>query len=281
MTIRCGEKLLDLSKPVVMGILNLTPDSFFEGSRLQNLDETLRQAEKMLSENAAILDFGAVSTRPGAAEVSGEDEKKRLIPAIEAVFREFPEAVISVDTFRSGVAELALKSGAKIINDISGGQFDPKMFRTAARLGTPYILSHIKGTPQTMHLEPKYDDVVQEILDYFIREVGKLRELGVADIILDPGFGFGKTIAHNFEILRKMQVFKILDLPILAGVSRKSMVWKTLKTTPENALVGTAALHVFALQQGAKILRAHDVRAANEVIKMCLEIGIYSDPVKF
>lgn len=255
-----------------MGILNLTPDSFFAGSRVQEENLLLKTAEKMLAEGAAILDIGGVSTQPGAAEVSESEEKQRVLPAINQVKKEFPEAILSIDTFRAEVARDAVAAGASIVNDISAGRFDRKMYPTLAKLQVPYILTHSKGTPQTMTQAAVYQNVVQEILDFFIAEVGKLRELGVADILLDPGFGFAKNIAHNFEILKNMHVFRLLDLPVLAGISRKSMIWKTLKTSPDEALVGTAALHMVALQQGARVLRAHDVRAAREVIELFKQI---------
>lgn len=252
-----------------MGILNATPDSFFAGSRVQTHDDLLRQAEKMLAEGAAMLDLGGASSRPGAAEVPEQEELARVVPAIESLRKNFPEAVISIDSWRASVAESAVQAGANIVNDISAGRFDPEMYQTVARLGTPYILMHMAGTPRTMQQQPEYEDVVREVLDFFIGEVGKLRALGVKDILLDPGFGFGKTVAHNYQLLKNLHVFgRVLDLPVLAGISRKSMICKPLKIKPEHALNGTTALHIVALQQGAKILRAHDVREAIEVVKL-------------
>lgn len=270
MLLNCRGQLLDISRPVVMGILNMTPDSFYDGGRLDSKTAVLHQAEKMLSEGAAILDIGGMSTRPGAKEVPEEEELKRVLPAIAAIRGRFPEAILSIDTWRARVAREAIATGASIINDISAGKFDTDMYPLAGVLpGTPYILMHIQGTPQTMQQNPVYGDVVQEVLDFFIREVGQLRALGVNDIILDPGFGFGKSVAHNFQLLRHLHVFRqVLGLPVLAGISRKSMICKVLQVRPEHALNGTTALHIVALQQGAGILRVHDVREAREVIRL-------------
>lgn len=251
-----------------MGILNITPDSFFAGSRVENENSILAKAEKMLVEGATILDIGAMSSRPGAEEISEKEELKKLIPAVELILKKFPDTTISVDTYRSNVAKEAVNAGATMINDISGGSLDEKLFKTVAKLGVPYVLMHMKGTPKTMQKNPTYEDVCIEVLDFFIKKSVELKDLGVEQIILDPGFGFGKTIDHNYEILRKLHVFKILDYPILAGISRKSMIYKFLKTTPENALNGTSVLNFRALDQGAKILRVHDVKEAMEVIEL-------------
>jgi len=252
-----------------MGILNVTPDSFFDGGRHSGKDAALKQAEKMLSEGAVILDIGGASSRPGAAEVSEQEELERVIPVIEVIKSHFSEAVISVDTWRASVAKAAVETGASVVNDISGGQFDERMFETVAALGTPYIVMHMQGTPATMQQNPHYDDVVTEVLDFFIRKIEKLRALGVKDIVLDPGFGFGKTVEHNYQLLKNFHVFgNVTGKPVLAGISRKSMICKVLKVNPEHALNGTTALHMVALQQGAKILRVHDVREAVEVIKL-------------
>ncbi|MEK7257217.1 MAG: dihydropteroate synthase [Bacteroidota bacterium] len=267
-TINCRGRLLDLTKPVVMGILNVTPDSFFAGSRLESPGDVLRQAEKMLSEGAAILDVGGMSSRPGAAILSEDEELARALPAVEAIVKNFPEALISIDTIRSQVAKTCVEGGAGIVNDISAGRFDDKMYETVAALGTPYILMHMQGKPETMQVEPEYAEVVRDVLDFFIRELGKLRSLGVKDVIIDPGFGFGKTVEHNYRLLTHLHVFQMLEAPVLAGISRKSMICKVLKVNPERALNGTTALHVIALQQGSKILRAHDVREAVEVIQL-------------
>lgn len=268
LTINCRGKLLDLRSPVVMGILNITPDSFFDGGKYTDETALLQQAEQMLKDGAAILDVGGMSSRPGAEIISVEEELNRVVPAIASLHRHFPEAIISIDTIRGEVAAQGVEAGASIVNDISAGAFDDTMYDTVAYLRVPYILMHMKGSPKTMQDAPDYEDVVQTVLDFFIREVGKLRELGVVDIILDPGFGFGKTVEHNYQLLKQMQIFKMLDLPLLAGLSRKSMINKVLKISSKNALNGTTALNILALQQGAKMLRVHDVRPAMEVIQL-------------
>lgn len=267
--LNCRGHLLDLSKPGVMGILNLTPDSFFDGGRLNSEADILRQAEKMLADGAVILDFGAASSRPGAEPVPEALEMQRLLPAINAVRQRFPEAILSVDTWRANVAQAALDAGASMVNDISAGRFDPEMYQTIARAACPYVLMHMQGSPQTMQIAPKYEDVVQEVLDFFIAEIGKLRALGIVDIVLDPGFGFGKTVAQNYSLLGSLDLFStVTGLPVLAGVSRKSMICKVLNVNPKDALNGTTALHMVALQNGARLLRVHDVREAVEVIKL-------------
>jgi dihydropteroate synthase len=251
-----------------MGILNVTPDSFFDGGRYTEKEALLRRAGQMLEEGAAVLDIGGMSSRPGAELISVEEELRRVLPAIETIHQEFPEAIISIDTIRAKVAEEAVAAGATIVNDISAGAFDEALYETVARMQVPYILMHMKGSPKTMQDNPDYEDVLQTVLDFFIAEVGKLRELDIRDIILDPGFGFGKTVGHNYQLLKNMHIFKILDLPLLAGLSRKSMVNKVLKIKPEDALNGTTALNMIALQQGAKLLRVHDVRPAVEAIRL-------------
>ncbi|NUQ24181.1 MAG: dihydropteroate synthase [Saprospiraceae bacterium] len=268
LTLNMGGKLLSLHRPVVMGILNTTPDSFYAGSRVPGEKDLMESAASMLEEGAAILDVGGVSTRPGAAVVSEEEERRRVLPVIAAIKRHFPEALISVDTFRASVAAAAMAEGAVMVNDISAGRLDEAMYRTVADLEVPYVLMHMQGTPQDMQHNPVYGDVVLEVLDYLIAEVGKLRELGVKDIVIDPGFGFGKTITHNFQLLRSLHVLGILELPVLAGISRKSTIYKTLGVTAQEALNGTTALHMVALQQGARILRVHDVKPAQEVIRL-------------
>ncbi len=265
-TINCKGRLLSLERPVVMGIINVTPDSFYGGSRHTDLEAVLHMAGQMLKAGAAIIDIGGMSSRPGAELISAEEELRRIIPAVEHIAGTYPEAIISIDTIQPEVARKVVEAGAVMINDISAGRMAPGMYETVAELGVPYVLMHMKGTPQTMQQEARYDDVVQEVLDFFITEAEKLRSLGVKDIILDPGFGFGKTISHNFELLKNMHVFHILPYPILAGISRKSMIYRTLGATPEHALNGTTALHMVALQQGASILRAHDVKEAVETI---------------
>ncbi len=271
-TINCRGTLLDLSSPVVMGILNVTPDSFFAASRSQDVLKLLSEAEKQLHEGAKILDIGGMSTRPGAEIINEITEMNRIVPAIRAVTRAFPEAIVSVDTFRANIARACVEEGAHIVNDVSGGRLDDNMFATVADLNVPYILMHMKGTPQTMQSMTQYKDITLEILDFFIEKVGLLRGIGLKDIILDVGFGFAKNQEQNFELLRKLHVFQILECPILVGISRKGMIWKTLGVTPAESLNGTTAAHIFALQGGAKILRVHDVKAASETIRIFEEV---------
>lgn len=267
-TLNCKGRLLDISTPIVMGILNVTPDSFYDGGRYNDLNTILKQAEKMLEEGARIIDVGGMSSRPGALEVSVDEEFKRVVPVIKAIRERFPEAFISIDTVWAKVAQEAVGAGADIVNDISAGGMDKGLIPMVGTLDVPYILMHIQGTPQTMQDEPHYEDVVPDILDFFIQKIAELRQNGIHDIVLDPGFGFGKTIEHNYTLLKKMAVFQITDLPLLAGISRKSMIYKLLNTTPDKALNGTTALNMIALQNGANILRVHDVREAVEVIDL-------------
>ncbi|MBC7774331.1 MAG: dihydropteroate synthase [Phycisphaerae bacterium] len=268
-SINCKGQLLDLSRPVVMGILNVTPDSFFDGGQYLKETTLLQQAEKMLREGASILDIGGASSRPGAIEVSESEEMRRTLPGIEAILKNFPNTIVSVDTWRANVASAAVQAGASIVNDISAGNLDPKMLETVATLGIPYVLMHMQGTPDNMQKSPDYEDVVTEVLDFFVQKIETLHGLGVKDILLDPGFGFGKTVEHNFSLLKNLHVFQnVLGLPILAGLSRKSMICKPLGIKPAEALNGTTALHMVALQQGSSILRVHDVREAVEVIRM-------------
>ncbi len=277
----CNGKILDLSTPVVMGILNVTPDSFYDGGKYTTEKKIIEHTKKMLDEGAGIIDVGGYSSRPGAAHINEAEELKRVIPAIEIIAENFPGAIISVDTFRSNIAKKAVDSGACIINDISGGTMDDKMFQTVARLNVPYILMHIKGTPQTMQNNPVYKDVVKEIILYFAEKINELRILGAKDIILDPGFGFGKTLAHNYEILSKLSYFKIFEMPLLAGLSRKSMINEIIKKTSKfppfggtkggSALNGTTAANTIALLNGAKILRVHDVKEAVEAVNLYLK----------
>jgi len=267
-TLNCKGTLLNLANPIVMGILNLTPDSFYDGGKFKGGISILHQAEKMLKEGAKILDIGGMSSRPGAKIIDANEELKRTIKPITLIAKTFPEAIISIDTVRSVVAKEAVGAGASIVNDISAGKIDADFYQTVADLSVPYVLMHMKGTPETMQSQTEYEDISLEVLDFFIKEVGKLRELGIKDIILDPGFGFGKTIDHNYQLLNKIHAFRMLDLPILAGVSRKSMIYKYLETTPDYALNGTSVLNMVALQQGAKILRVHDVKEAVETVKL-------------
>lgn len=267
-TLNVGGKIIDLTEPKVMGILNITPDSFFSGSRLQTEKEILLQAEKMLHEGADFLDLGAYSSRVGAIDISPEEEEKRLIPAIKSIAKTFPNALLSIDTFRSTIAEKAIESGAHIINDISGGNLDLQMFKMAGKLKVPYILMHMKGTPQTMADLNQYENMIQEISFYFSEKIEMLKSAGVKDIILDPGFGFAKNIQQNFELLKQLENFRFLGFPILAGLSRKSMIWKSLHISPEQALNGTSVLNTIALANGASILRVHDVKEAKECIQL-------------
>jgi dihydropteroate synthase len=267
-SLKVKNKLLSLESPIVMGILNITPDSFYAESRVPTFDKIKKQAEKMLQDGATILDIGGVSTRPGAEYVSDVVEMNRVLPAIHQLIREFPEAIISIDTFRSSVAAEAIAAGAALVNDISASRMDTNLYPTVANLDVPYILMHMKGTPQTMQQNTEYQDVILEVLDFFIAEIGKLKALGVKDIVLDPGFGFGKSIDQNYQLLKNMHVFQQLNLPILAGISRKSMIFKYLNIDASEALSATSALNMVALQQGAKILRVHDVKEAIEVTKL-------------
>ena len=263
----CG-KLIDLSVPAVMGIVNVTPDSFFEGSRFTTEHGILTQTEKMLSAGAAFIDVGGYSSRPGAEDISAEEELSRVVHAVQAIIHQFPAAIISVDTFRAEVAKQAVQEGASIINDISAGELDSNMFDTVAKLHVPYMIMHMRGTPQTMKSLAQYDNLLRELMDYFIEKINRLTTLGVKDIIIDPGFGFAKTIDQNFELLANLDYLKILDKPILAGLSRKSMIWKTLGISAEDSLNGTTALNMAALLKGASILRVHDVKQAIEAITL-------------
>lgn len=267
-TLNLRGNLVSLDSPLVMGILNVTPDSFYAGSRHQQPTSLLHKAEEMITEGASILDVGGYSSRPGAEHISEDEEIKRVTEAIEAINQAFPNAYISVDTFRAKVAESAVKAGACIINDISGGSLDAHMFDTVARLKVPYILMHMKGTPQNMTRQTDYENLITDIYSYFSQKVGLLNGLGVSDIVLDPGFGFSKTREQSYEVLRNLGYFKSMKLPLLAGVSRKSMIYKELGISPENALNGTTALNMIALTNGASLLRVHDVKPAMEAIQL-------------
>jgi dihydropteroate synthase len=272
-TLNAGGRLLDLSTPLVMGIINLTPDSFFAGSRKPAVADALQQAGQMLTDGAMILDLGAYSSRPGAADITEQEETDRLLPVVEAISKTYPQAILSVDTFRSGVAEAAVRAGAHIINDISGGQLDPQMLATIGRLQVPYILMHMKGTPQNMVHQAHYQDVFTEVLDYFADRYAQLTQLGVHDVILDPGFGFAKTAEHSYQLLSRLSDFDMLQLPVLVGVSRKRMIYGQLGIMADEALNGTTVLNTLALSKGASILRVHDVKPAVEAVKlwMCME----------
>lgn len=268
-TINCNGRLLDLSEPCVMGILNVTSDSFYAGSRKQTEEEICRRVHQIYDTGAKILDAGAYSSRPGADDVSPEEEMARLRRALKIVFREVPDAVVSVDTFRADVAKMCVEEyGVAIINDISGGTFDSRMFDTVAALRIPYILMHIQGTIQTMQQHPHYDNITKEVCMYFAERVQQLRNRGVKDIILDPGFGFGKTLEHNYDLMAHLEALKIFKLPILSGISRKSMIYKLVGGGPEDALNGTTVLNTISLLGGANILRVHDVKPCVEAVKI-------------
>jgi len=273
MTVNCKGTLIDLSSPKVMGILNITPDSFYDGGKFTNEKAILKQTEKMLSEGATFIDVGAYSSRPGAKHISEDEELERIIPVINSLVKEFPESIISVDTFRSKIAKETINAGAAIINDISGGNMDENMFVTVAKMQVPYILMHMKGTPQNMQKNPTYDDVVHEIITYLSKKIFELRKLKLNDVIIDVGFGFGKTVEHNYQILKDLALFKNLDAPILAGVSRKSMLYKPLDITAQEALNATTSANTIALLNGANILRVHDVKEAVEAVKIVNQLG--------
>ena len=273
MLLNCRGRLLDLSSPVIMGILNITPDSFYVSSRLKSHNNVLQCAEQMLKDGATILDIGGVSSRPNANYVPVNDELQRVIPVIQLLVNHFPEAFISVDTYSSEVAEQAIQAGAHIINDISASSIDEQLLDVVALEGVPYILMHMQGTPQNMQRNPKYHNVVADIMDFFIKKIACLKNKGIQNVILDVGFGFGKTIKHNYQLLNNLHVYQTFELPMMVGLSRKSMIWKVLETTPQGALNGTTALNMVALQQGVKLLRVHDVKAAAEVIKLWETLG--------
>lgn len=267
-TLNIGGKLLDLSTPQVMGILNITPDSFYSESRVPQLEEAYRKAERMLSEGASMLDLGGHSTRPGADAVSEEEESRRILPVVEMLRKKFSDAILSIDTFRASVARKAVEAGAHIINDIAGGNLDPQMFETVATLKVPYILMHSRGTPQTMKELNQYDDLVTDVLRELQVKIYQLQQLGVKDIVADMGFGFAKNADQNFILLNALKSFQMLNVPILAGVSRKSMIWRKLDITPDQSLNGTTVLNTVALLNGASILRVHDVKEAVEAVKL-------------
>lgn len=268
MTINCNGCLIDLNEPKIMGILNTTPNSFFDGGRHQSLDLILEKVEKHLVDGAEIIDIGGYSTKPGAEDVSEQEEIDRTAPIIEAIVKKYPELIISVDTFRGNVAREAVKAGAAIINDVSGWELDANMFDAIVDLKVPYILMHMKGTPQTMQNDPVYNDVTLEVNEYFSTKIAQLKAAKVNDIILDPGFGFAKTLEQNYELFNKMESLGFNEFPLLVGISRKSMIYKLLDVTPQEALNGTSVLNLVALQKGAKILRVHDVKEANETLKI-------------
>jgi dihydropteroate synthase len=267
-TLNCKGRILIIDKPLIMGIINATPDSFFGGSRFNGAEEIVAEAEKMLNDGADILDIGGQSTRPGSELISADEEIERVIPAIKAIAKKNPEAFISIDTFYSKVAAAAVNAGASMVNDISAGSMDDKMIATVAELKVPYILMHMKGTPQTMQQNTAYENVTLELLDFFISKTNELKNAGIIDIIIDPGFGFAKKIDQNFEVLKNLSVFKMLDKAIMLGISRKSTIYKTLGVRADEALNGTSVLNTIGLMNGASILRVHDVKEANETVKL-------------
>ncbi|MDO5969990.1 dihydropteroate synthase [Flavivirga aquimarina] len=268
MTINCKGKLIDLTTPKVMGILNITPDSFYDGGRHKNENDILKHVETMLNEGATFIDVGAYSSRPNADHVSEVDELKRILPIVNIILKEFPNALLSIDTFRSQITKQCIEAGAALINDISAGQLDSNMLQTVADLHVPYSMMHMRGTPQTMQQQTDYDDIIKEVLFYFSERIAAAKQLGIVDVIIDPGFGFSKTLEQNYELLNKLERFNIIEKPILAGISRKSMIYKTLETSPKEALNGTSVLNTIALQKNAAILRVHDVKEAMECIKL-------------
>ncbi|MBQ4803540.1 dihydropteroate synthase [Aquimarina sp. MMG015] len=268
MTINCKGSLIDLSTPKVMGILNLTPDSFYDGGKYKDESQILHQTEKMLQEGATFIDLGAYSSRPGADHISIEEEENRILPIITLLLSKFPNTILSIDTFRSKIAKQCIEAGASIINDISAGSLDKEMIKTVGKLKVPYIMMHMKGTPQTMKSLNQYDNLIKDVQLYFSKKIIEARKEGINDIIIDPGFGFAKNIDQNFELLKKLDLFNLQGLPILIGVSRKSMIYKSLKIDPSKSLNGTTSLNTIALLKGASILRVHDVKEAMECITL-------------
>ncbi len=276
LTINCKGRLLSLEEAKVMAILNVTPDSFYDGGQHHLHETAVAKALQYLSEGAAIIDIGGQSTRPGAERVSEAEELQRVIPVIELLLKAAPDTLIAVDTYRAAVAKTAVEAGACMVNDISAGTLDSMLLPTVAQLQVPYVLMHMQGTPETMQLAPDYDNVVTAVYDFFSKQVAALKEMGITDIILDPGFGFGKTVAHNYQLVAALPLFTKLGFPLLAGISRKSMITKVLNITPAEALNGSTVLHTIALQNGAKLLRVHDVKPALEAIRL---VQIYQDAV--
>lgn len=272
MTLNCNGTLVDLSKPKVLGVLNLTPDSFFDGGHYNQLDAAVTQCEKMLNNGADFIDLGAYSSRPGADDVNEQEELSRLIPVLEVLLKKFPEALFSIDTFRAKVAQEALDRGAHMINDISAGNLDDQMLMTVGKYAVPYIAMHMQGTPQNMQDQPQYQDPFAEISLFFSEKIQACYTVGINDVVLDPGFGFGKKVEHNYHILQRLEHLQQFNVPVLAGVSRKSMIYKVLETTPEEALNGTTVLHTVALMKKAQLLRVHDVKEAKECIRLLAQL---------
>ena len=268
MTIKCKGSLVDLSKPVVMGILNITQNSFYDGGQWNSIDKILNHVEKMLSDGATFIDVGAYSSKPNAEFISPEDELSQIVPVVKLLVQNFPNILISIDTFRANVSEACIAQGAAIINDISAGNLDPQMLPTIAKLQVPYVMMHMQGNPQTMQSFTQYENLTKEVIFYFSEKIAEARALGINDIIVDPGYGFSKTLSQNYELLQQSELLKLLELPILIGVSRKSMIYKALDITPDKALNGTTFLHAIALIKGASILRVHDVKEAMEAVKL-------------
>ena len=268
MNINCKGKLIDLSTPKVMGILNVTPDSFFDGGKYKDEIGVLNQVETMLNHQATFIDIGGYSSRPNAADVGETEELNRVIPVIELILKHFPETLISIDTFRSNVVKQSIEAGAALVNDISAGQLDSNMLATVGKLSVPYIMMHMKGNPKTMQQQTQYDDLTKDIIAYFAERIAAAHQEKINDIIIDPGFGFSKTLDQNFQLLNQLELLQLIDQPILAGISRKSMIYKTLNSTSKEALNGTTALHMVAIQKGAKLLRVHDVKEAMECITL-------------
>jgi dihydropteroate synthase len=272
-SINCKGKLIDLTTPKVMGILNVTPDSFYDGGRHENIENMLKHVEEMMNEGATFIDVGGYSSRPGAQHVSQDEELDRVLPAIETIQKHFPDSLISIDTFRSEVAKASIEAGASIINDISAGRLDDKMLSTVAKLKVPYIMMHMKGTPQDMQEHTNYKDLINEVNYYFSERIAEARSKGIIDIIIDPGFGFSKSLEQNYEMLNKMELLKFAGAPILIGISRKSMIYKLLDQSPNDALNGTTALNTIGLMKGASILRVHDVKEAVECVDLFKQLS--------
>lgn len=268
MNISCKGKLIDLTIPKIMGILNLTPDSFYDGGLYNNTDRALAQTEKMLLEGATFIDVGGASSKPGAVEISADEELARVLPAIEEIHKTFPDTLISIDTYRSDVAKQAVAAGAAMVNDISGGNLDAKMLKTVGALGVPYVAMHMQGTPQNMQDKPSYDTILTEIRSFFAAKIDAAHKAGIHDIIIDPGFGFGKTLEHNYSLLKNISSIHMVGIPMLIGVSRKSMIYKLLQIEVGDALNGTSVLNTVALQQGVQILRVHDVKEAHQAVQL-------------
>jgi dihydropteroate synthase len=272
-TLNCKGKLIIIDKPLVMGVVNVNNDSFYKGSRFQNLDAISNKVDRMIEEGADIIDIGGQSTRPGSERISADEELKRVMPFFEMLSKKHNKALLSIDTYDSAIAKEMVLAGASIVNDISAGEMDKKMLETVATLRVPFIAMHMKGVPETMHQSIQYENIVTDVLDFFINKISQCRDAGIADIIIDPGFGFGKTIAHNFQILKSLEIFKMLGKPVMTGISRKSTIYKTLDISADDALNGTTVMNTIALLNGANILRVHDVKEAREAVTLLQAYG--------